>query len=156
MYALSAVHEAAHATVSCLLGEMPEEVTIRLEELPEGLSEGHTRYLGVESRAIAEAAVFGRSPADRERVMRFLIGVAAGPVPSPTTSGVLGHPSWTRWPGASSVARWTTRWLSVSQRRRASSSTLVWTTLSTRPATCWNSRRSGRPWNRWRANSRGS
>jgi hypothetical protein len=79
MDALSAYHESGHATVSFLLGEMPEEVTIRPEELPEGLSEGHTRYLGVEARAIAEAAVLGRSPADRERVMRFLISTAAGP-----------------------------------------------------------------------------
>jgi hypothetical protein len=80
MDALSSYHESGHATISFLLGEMPEEVTIRAEELPEGLSEGHTRYLGVEARAIAEAAVLGRSPADRDRVMRFLIGVGAGPV----------------------------------------------------------------------------
>jgi hypothetical protein len=79
MDALTAYHEAGHATISFLLGEMPEEVTIRAEELPEGLSEGHTRYLGVVSRAIAEAVVLGRTPADRERVMRFLISTAAGP-----------------------------------------------------------------------------
>jgi hypothetical protein len=79
MDALSAYHESGHATISFLLGEMPEEVTIRAEELPEGLSEGHTRYLGVEARAIAEAAVLGRTKADRDRVMRFLISTAAGP-----------------------------------------------------------------------------
>jgi hypothetical protein len=92
MDALTAFHESGHATVSFLLGEMPEEVTIRAEELPEGLSEGHTRYLGVEARAIAEAAVLGRSPGDRERVTRFLIGTAAGP---------LAQSYYMRGPGAS-------------------------------------------------------
>jgi hypothetical protein len=72
---LSAWHEAGHATVSYVLGEMPDLATIHVE----GDSLGHTQLLGVEARAIAEAAVLGRSPADRERVSRFLVGVAAGP-----------------------------------------------------------------------------
>jgi hypothetical protein len=125
MDALSAYHEGGHSTVSFLLGEMPEEVTIRAEELPEGLSEGHTRYLGVEARAIAEAAVLGRSPADRERVTRFLIGVAAGPVAKSYYQRGNRGPSSTRRAGRSSAARWTTGWLYVSRRRRASSSTSI-------------------------------
>lgn len=77
---LTAFHEAGHATVSYLLGEMPEEVAIRAEMLPGGESLGHTRYLSVESRAIAEAAVLGNSKQDRERVMRFLLATTAGPI----------------------------------------------------------------------------
>jgi hypothetical protein len=73
--ALTSYHESGHAAISFLLGEMPEEVTIR----PEGDSLGHTRYLSVESRAIAEAAVLGRTSSDRDRVTRFLITTAAGP-----------------------------------------------------------------------------
>jgi hypothetical protein len=73
--ALTSYHESGHSTLSFLLGEMPEEVTIR----PEGNSLGHTRYLSVESRAIAEAAVLGRTSSDRDRVTRFLITTAAGP-----------------------------------------------------------------------------
>jgi hypothetical protein len=79
MDTLSAYHEAGHATVSLLLGEMPDSASIAVEELPEGVSEGHTRYLGVEARAIAEAAVLGRTKVDRERVTRYLIATAAGP-----------------------------------------------------------------------------
>jgi hypothetical protein len=50
-----------------LLGEFPEESSIR----PEGDSLGHTRYLGVEARAIAEAAVRGSTAADRDSVMAY-------------------------------------------------------------------------------------
>jgi hypothetical protein len=75
MDTLTAFHEAGHATVSFLLGEMPEQVTIR----PEGDSLGHMRYLGVEARGIAEAAVRGSTKADRDRVMAYLISTAAGP-----------------------------------------------------------------------------
>jgi hypothetical protein len=72
---LSAWHEAGHATVSYVLGEMPDLATIHVE----GDSLGHTQLLGVEARAIAEAAVRGSGAGDRERVMRFLVGLAAGP-----------------------------------------------------------------------------
>ncbi len=80
MDVLTAFHESGHATVSFLLGELPEEVTIRPAMLPGGESLGHTKYLSVESRAIAEAAVLGRTKADRDRVMRFLISTAGGPI----------------------------------------------------------------------------
>jgi hypothetical protein len=72
---LSSYHEAGHATVSYLLGEMPDLATIHVE----GDSLGHTQLLGVEARAIAEAAVRGNGAGDRERVMRYLVGLAAGP-----------------------------------------------------------------------------
>jgi hypothetical protein len=72
---LSAWHEAGHATVSYLLGEMPDLATIHVE----GDSLGHTQLLGVEARAIAEAAVRGSGVGDRSRVMCFLVGLAAGP-----------------------------------------------------------------------------
>jgi hypothetical protein len=75
MDALTAFHEAGHATVSFLLGEMPEEVSIKAE----GDSLGHTRYLRVEARAIAEA-VLGNTKADQDRVWRFLVSTCAGPV----------------------------------------------------------------------------
>jgi hypothetical protein len=75
MDALTAFHEGGHAAISLLLGEFPEEASIRTE----GDSLGHTRYLGVEARAIAEAAVLGSTKADRDRVMAFLISSAAGP-----------------------------------------------------------------------------
>jgi hypothetical protein len=71
---LSAWHEGGHASVSYLLGEMPDLATIHVE----GDSLGHTQLLGVEARAIAEAAVRGGA-GDRERVSRFLVGLAAGP-----------------------------------------------------------------------------
>jgi hypothetical protein len=75
MDVLSSFHEAGHATVSYLLGEMPDLATIHVE----GDSLGHTQLLGVEARAIAEAAVGGSGDRDRSRVRRFLVGVAAGP-----------------------------------------------------------------------------
>jgi len=75
MDTLSSFHEAGHATVAYLLGEMPDRATIHVE----GDSLGHTQLLGVEARAIAEAAVRGYGADDRERVMRYLLGLAAGP-----------------------------------------------------------------------------
>jgi hypothetical protein len=75
MDTLTAFHEAGHATVSLLYGEMPDTVTIR----PDDDSAGHTALLGVEARAILKAAVRGRTPEDRDRVTRYLVGVAAGP-----------------------------------------------------------------------------
>jgi ATP-dependent Zn protease len=45
---LSAFHEAGHAVISLLLGELPDSASIRAE----GDSLGHTRYLSVEARAI--------------------------------------------------------------------------------------------------------
>jgi hypothetical protein len=75
MDALTAVHEAGHATVSLLYGELPDRVTIR----PDDDSAGHTALLGVEGRSILEAAIRGRTRKVRDRVMRYLVGVAAGP-----------------------------------------------------------------------------
>jgi hypothetical protein len=75
MDVLSAFHEAGHATLSLLLGELPDSASIRIE----GDSLGHTKYLPVEARAIAEAAVLGSTQADRDRVMAYVIGLAAGP-----------------------------------------------------------------------------
>jgi hypothetical protein len=72
---LSAFHEAGHAVISLLLGELADSASIRAE----GDSLGHTRYLSVEARAIAEAAVRGSTQADRDRVMAYLVGTAAGP-----------------------------------------------------------------------------
>lgn len=74
MDTLSAYHEAGHATVSLLYGELPDSASI----IAEGDSLGHTQYLSVEARAIAEAA-FGSTQADRDRVMAYLVGLAAGP-----------------------------------------------------------------------------
>jgi hypothetical protein len=79
MDTLTSFHEAGHAAISLLLDEFPDGASIRAEELPEGLSLGHTRYLPVEARLIAEAALFGNTPADRDRVMRYLVALAAGP-----------------------------------------------------------------------------
>jgi hypothetical protein len=76
MDTLSAYHEAGHATVSLLYGELPDRVTIRAD----GDSAGHTALLGVEARAILKAAVRGRTAADRGRVLSYLVGLAAGPV----------------------------------------------------------------------------
>jgi hypothetical protein len=76
MDTLTAFHEAGHATVSLLYGELPDRVTIRAD----GDSAGHTALLGVEARAILKAAVRGRTAADRGRVLSYLVGVAAGPV----------------------------------------------------------------------------
>jgi hypothetical protein len=75
MDTLTAFHESGHATVSLLYGELPDRVTIRAD----GDSDGHTALLGVEARAILEAAVRGRTRKDRNRVMSYLVGVAAGP-----------------------------------------------------------------------------
>jgi hypothetical protein len=75
MDTLSAYHEAGHCVVSLLLGELPDSASIRAE----GDSLGHTRYLPVEARAIAEAAVLGSTQADRDRVMAYLVGLSAGP-----------------------------------------------------------------------------
>jgi hypothetical protein len=75
MDVLSAFHEAGHATLSLLLGELPDSASIRIE----GDSLGHTQYLPVEARAIAEAAVLGSTEADKDRVMRYLVGLAGGP-----------------------------------------------------------------------------
>jgi hypothetical protein len=75
MDALTAFHESGHTTISFLLGEMPEEVSIKAE----GDSLGHMRYLRVEARAIAEA-VLGNTKADQDRVWRFLVSTCAGPV----------------------------------------------------------------------------
>ena len=72
---LSAFHEGGHCVVSLLLGEMPENVSIRAE----GDSLGHTSYLPVEATAIARAAMNARTKADRERVETFLLATAAGP-----------------------------------------------------------------------------
>ena len=76
MDTLTAFHEAGHATVSLLYGELPERVTIRAD----GDSAGHTALLSAEARAILEAAIRGRTAADRSRVMSYLVGLAAGPV----------------------------------------------------------------------------
>jgi hypothetical protein len=75
MDTLTAYHEAGHATVSLLYGELPDRVTIRADRD----SAGHTALLGVEARAILQAAIRGRTAAHRDRVMRYLVGVAAGP-----------------------------------------------------------------------------
>jgi len=75
MDTLTAHHEAGHAVASFLLGEMPDYVTIR----PEGDTAGHMAYLSVESRAIARAAVYGSTQADRDRVTTWLVSTAAGP-----------------------------------------------------------------------------
>jgi hypothetical protein len=75
MDTLTAFHEAGHATVSLLYGELPDRVTIRADSD----SDGHTALLGVEARSILEAAIRGRTRKDRDRVMRYLVGVAAGP-----------------------------------------------------------------------------
>jgi hypothetical protein len=69
------MHESGHAAISLLYGELPERVTIRAD----GDSAGHTALLGVEGRAILEAAIRGRTRKDRDRVRRYLVGVAAGP-----------------------------------------------------------------------------
>jgi hypothetical protein len=74
MDALVSYHEAGHSTVAFLLGSMPEEVTIS----PDGDSSGHMSYLPVEARIITESAMFGRTQADRSRVMKFLVTNAAG------------------------------------------------------------------------------
>jgi hypothetical protein len=71
---LSAFHEAGHAAISVLLGELPEEASI----IEQGQSDGHTTYLPVEARAIAEAA-FGGTDEDQARVTAYLVGLAAGP-----------------------------------------------------------------------------
>jgi hypothetical protein len=73
---LSAFHEGGHAAISLLLDEFPDEASIRIE----GDSLGHTSYLPVEARLIAEAAVTGSTQADRDIVMRYLVALAAGPV----------------------------------------------------------------------------
>jgi len=75
MDVLTAHHEAGHAVVSFLLGEMPDYVTIRAE----GDTAGHMAYLPIEARAIARAAVYGSTQADRDRVTTWLVSVAAGP-----------------------------------------------------------------------------
>jgi hypothetical protein len=72
---LTSYHESGHAVVSFLLGEFPDEVTIE----PTDDSAGHMSYLPVESRAIAWSAVYGRTQADRDRVMTWVLSTAAGP-----------------------------------------------------------------------------
>jgi hypothetical protein len=74
---LTAFHEAGHAVVSFLLGELPDYVTIRPSP-SEGMA-GHTSYLGAESRAIARSVVYGSTDADRDRVTTWLVSTAAGP-----------------------------------------------------------------------------
>ena len=101
MNTLTSFHEAGHSAISFLLGEMPEEVTIR----PEGNSLGHTRYLSAESRAIAEAAVLGRTQGDRDRVTRFLITTASGPAAQAifmrgTRANFIDEKSWEIFDGA--------------------------------------------------------
>jgi hypothetical protein len=60
---------------SAFSGEFPETASIRAE----GDSLGHTAYLSVEATAIARSAVLGRTEADKDRVMRYLVGLVAGP-----------------------------------------------------------------------------
>lgn len=80
---LSSFHEAGHATVSYMLGELPERVSIRTE----GNSLGHVAYLQVEAEAIARAAVLGKRDVDRVTVMRNLVATAAGPVAQAKATG---------------------------------------------------------------------
>jgi hypothetical protein len=75
MDTLTAYHEAGHATISLLLGEMPDSASIEVQ----GDSLGHTAYLGAEATAIARSAVLGSTDADRDRVSAYLVGLAAGP-----------------------------------------------------------------------------
>jgi hypothetical protein len=101
MDTLSAYHEAGHCVVSLLLGELPDNASIRAE----GDSLGHTSYLSVEARAIAEAAVLGSTQADRDRVMAYLIGLAAGPAAQAlymrgTRTNFLDQMSWETFGGS--------------------------------------------------------
>jgi hypothetical protein len=72
---LSSFHEGAHATISFLLGSLPDVVTIRSD----GDSAGHMEYLPGEAREIAKATVLAGTGADKAVLMRFLLSAAAGP-----------------------------------------------------------------------------
>jgi hypothetical protein len=72
---LSCYHEAGHAVVSLLLGQLPETVSIRADDE----SSGRMEYLPIEARQITKSAMFGRTAEDRQRVMQFLVANAAGP-----------------------------------------------------------------------------
>ena len=73
---LSAFHESGHATISFLLGEMPETVTIR----PDDTSNGHTGLLPVMARSLVHAAATGTRKRDQKRIEAHLIVIAAGPM----------------------------------------------------------------------------
>ena len=57
-------------------------MSIRQGEVTSGTSLGHTAYLSVETKAIAQAAIIGTCDVDRDRevVMRNLLSTAAGPL----------------------------------------------------------------------------
>jgi hypothetical protein len=86
-----------------LVGEFPDVVRIRRDDVPWGISEGHTAYLGVESKAIARSAVLGAGDADRTIVTRSLISTAAGPLAQAKFMGAPGFRStpfdWTLFGG---------------------------------------------------------
>jgi hypothetical protein len=73
---LIAHHEAGHVTLSYLLGEMPETVTIR----PDDTSDGRTEYLPVLARSLIRSAVTGTRKRDQKFIEANLIVRAAGPM----------------------------------------------------------------------------
>jgi hypothetical protein len=86
MDALTAIHEAGHAVVAFVLDLMPEEVSI----IPDDDSNGHMEYLPGQARNITRASFFGRTEADRDLVMRWLLASAAGPASQ--AMHMRGHP----------------------------------------------------------------
>jgi hypothetical protein len=86
-----------------VLGEFVERVSIRQENVPWGVSEGHTAYLSVEANAIARAAILGTGDVDLEIVTRSLISTAAGPLAQAKYMGAPGLRSvpldWTLFGG---------------------------------------------------------
>jgi hypothetical protein len=73
---LVAHHEAGHATISYLLGEMPETVTIR----PDDTSDGHTAYLPGRARSLIRSAATGTRKLDQKYIEANLVVRAAGPM----------------------------------------------------------------------------
>jgi hypothetical protein len=72
---LISYHEAGHCTISYLLGEMPEKVTIR----PDETSGGHTEYLPVLARSLIRSAATGTRKLDAKYIEANMIVRAAGP-----------------------------------------------------------------------------
>jgi hypothetical protein len=72
---LIAHHEAGHVTLSWLLNEMPEKVTIR----PDETSGGHCEYLPVLAGSLVRSAMTGTRKVDQKRIEANLIVRAAGP-----------------------------------------------------------------------------
>jgi hypothetical protein len=97
---ITALHEAGHAAVSWAFDGFVDSASVIPNE--QGGSYGHVRILPGQMRAVARAAGYGRTDADRQLVMKELLNMAAGPVAGCIGGGglVRSYPfPWETWGG---------------------------------------------------------